>query len=227
MSKGKEDDLAVVMRPIEKLNFHPMNPRKATPEAIAELAQSIKSNPRYFQARPVILSDRTGELVVIDGEQRTKAAASLGRKTVPTILMSGLTEEQEIEILTKGNSHAGIWDMAKLRRLKTQWGGAKVDSWTGLKAAKKAGNWAKDEDVEVKFSEVLNEEHNYIVLYFDNTVDWLQIATLLGLESVMAYSTREDGEINDGNKRIGVGRVMKGPEVLEKLKKAWKDENIG
>ena len=84
-----------------------------------------------------------------------------------------------------------------------------------------------DEDVEVKFSEVLNEEHNYIVLYFDNTVDWLQIATLLGLESVMAYSTREDGEINDGNKRIGVGRVMKGPEVLEKLKKAWKDENIG
>lgn len=81
-------------------------------------------------------------------------------------------------------------------------------------------------DADVKFTEILNEEHNYIVLYFDNSVDWLQVQTLLGIPRVMAYSTRNDGEINEGNRRIGVGRIFRGAEVLEKLKKIWSDENF-
>ncbi len=43
------------------------------------------------RARPMILSDRTGELVIIAGNMRYRAAEKLGLKKVPTFLISGLT----------------------------------------------------------------------------------------------------------------------------------------
>ena len=70
---------------------------------------------------------------------------------------------------------------------------------------------------EVPFTEILGEEHNYIVLYFDDSVDWLQAQTIFGLKPVMNYSTRKDGVINKGNKKIGVGRVIKGTDFINKL----------
>ena len=127
----------IVYRPVADLHPNPKNPRKATPEAIANLAESIKGNPGYFEMRPVIVSDRTGELVIIDGEQRTKAAKLLGWDVVPTILKGGLTEAQEDEILIKGNTHAGIWDEKKLKAWEKEqlqtWG---VVAWKPTKEEK-------------------------------------------------------------------------------------------
>ena len=74
-----------------------------------------------------------------------------------------------------------------------------------------------EQDGEVPFTEILGEEHNYIVLYFDDSVDWLQAQTIFGLKPVMNYSTRKDGVINKGNKKIGVGRVIKGTDFINKL----------
>ena len=94
---------------------------------------SFKSsnNPKYFEARPVLLSDRTGELVIIGGEQRTKAAKRLNLQKVPTILFSGLDEQGEDEIMILDNTHAGRWDRAKLdnwqNHLLRKWGMKKED----------------------------------------------------------------------------------------------------
>ena len=55
---------------------------------------------------------------------------------------------------------------------------------------------------EVPFTEVLGEENNYIVLKFDNTVDWLQLESLFDLETVKAYSSRTDGKITKNILRI-------------------------
>ena len=65
--------MKIVYRNISELKPNPKNPRVATDDEIASLARSISDNPKYFEARPVLLSDRTGELVIIGGEQRTKA----------------------------------------------------------------------------------------------------------------------------------------------------------
>lgn len=73
------------------------------------------------------------------------------------------------------------------------------------------------EEGEVEFSEVLGEEHNYIVLYFDNDVDWLQAQTLFDIKPVKCGSTRKDGKINKNMSRIGIGRVLKGAEALNKI----------
>ena len=116
--KGKNERPTDVQNKIEyrllsELVPNPKNPRKVTQEAIEKLAESIKENKTFFEARPILLSDRTGQLVIIGGERRSEAAKLLGMEYVPTILMRGLTEAQEDEILIKDNTHAGVWDEQK------------------------------------------------------------------------------------------------------------------
>lgn len=118
-------EIEIKYRKLSELKPNPKNPRTVTQEAIAALAESIKANPDYFEARPILLSDRTGELVIISGEQRSKAAALLDMEDVPTILMQGLTEEREDEIMTRENTHAGEWDIQKLKELQNEWGGGR------------------------------------------------------------------------------------------------------
>lgn len=117
--------MEIVYRPLSALKPNPKNPRKATRDAVANLAESIKENPQFFEARPILLSDRTGEFIIIGGERRSEAAKLLGMESVPTILLSGLTEAEEDEILIKDNTHAGVWDEKKLAR----WDKGTLQSW--------------------------------------------------------------------------------------------------
>ena len=75
----------------------------------------------------------------------------------------------------------------------------------------------KEDKPDIEFTEELLEEHNYVVLYFDNSVDWLQAESLFGLKTVQALSSK------DGFRKMGVGRVLKGSEALERLKTQFKD----
>lgn len=74
-----------------------------------------------------------------------------------------------------------------------------------------------EQDAEVPFTEELLEEHNYVVLYFDNSVDWLQAESLFGLKKVQALGSKE------GFRKMGVGRVIRGADALENLKKQLKE----
>lgn len=77
---------------------------------------------------------------------------------------------------------------------------------------------------EVPFSEVLREEHNYIVLYFDNEVDWLQAESIFPLETVKSLSTRTDGKVTESSVRKGMGRVLRGADALEAIRCAYQCE---
>ena len=68
-----------------------------------------------------------------------------------------------------------------------------------------------DEKPEVPFSEELMENHNYIVLYFDNDVDWLQAKSIFNLKSVRDLSSKT------GYDRRGTGRVIRGADAINKL----------
>ena len=72
-----------------------------------------------------------------------------------------------------------------------------------------------DSEGEVPFTDELLEEHNYIVLYFDNSVDWLQAQSLFELGQVQGLGSKE------GFRKIGLGRVVKGAEALEKIRKFY------
>lgn len=100
----------IKMRKLGELRRHPDNPRHISKARFNALADSIKRNYKYFAGSPLKLSDRTGELVIIGGNMRFEAAKSMGLKELPTILISGLTEEEEREAILLDNSHFGQWD---------------------------------------------------------------------------------------------------------------------
>lgn len=64
---------------------------------------------------------------------------------------------------------------------------------------------------EVPFAEELLESHNYVVLYFNNSVDWLQAKTLFDL-----HSAKEPGG-KPGYVRHGIGRVINGAAALNRI----------
>lgn len=116
----------VEYRAIADLKELPGNPRTIKKDQFEKLKKSIQDNQDYFEARPIILSDRTGELVILAGNQRYKAAKAIGLKEVPTILLPNLTEEREKEIIIRDNVENGEWDWDALFN---EWDTDKLQEW--------------------------------------------------------------------------------------------------
>jgi len=111
--------------PINNLIINPNNPRLIKDANFKRLVKSLKDCPSLFDARPCICSDRTGELIIMGGNMRFLAAKELQYKEVPVIVMSGLTEEQEREIVIKDNGDFGEWDM----NLLSSWDSLPLNEW--------------------------------------------------------------------------------------------------
>jgi len=101
--------------PISELVLNPDNPRLIRDANFKRLVKSLKDCPSLFDARPCICSDRTGQNVIMGGNMRYLAAKELKYKEVPAIIMTGLTPDQEREIIIKDNGDAfGEWNMDAL-----------------------------------------------------------------------------------------------------------------
>jgi hypothetical protein len=111
---NKKTKYKVEYRPLESLKPFENNPRYIKEEDFERLCASVQNNPELFEAQPIILSDRTGELVIIAGNQRYRAAKEVGMKEVPTVLITGLTEQKEKEIIIRTNVTNGKWDYDRL-----------------------------------------------------------------------------------------------------------------
>ena len=118
--------MEVIYRKIADIHPLPDNPRTIGPEDLERLKESIRNNPDYLEAHPLVLSDRTGELIVIDGNQRLRACLEMGMEEVPTALLSGLTEEREKEIIIRANVLNGKWDEMIL---KDKWDVEELKDW--------------------------------------------------------------------------------------------------
>ena len=104
----------VEYRKLSDLHELPGNPRTIKKDQFEKLKKSIQDNQDYFEARPLILSDRTSELVILAGNQRYKAAKAIGMTEVPTVLLPNLTEQREKEIIIRDNVENGEWDWDEL-----------------------------------------------------------------------------------------------------------------
>lgn len=110
MANKKKPKQQVEYRALSEIKPLDNNPRYIKTDDFERLCASVQNNADYFECRPIILSDRTGELVIIAGNQRYKAAQEVGLKEVPTILLHGLTEAKEKEIVIRDNVQNGKWD---------------------------------------------------------------------------------------------------------------------
>ena len=97
-------------------DIHPLpeNPRTITKKDMDRLVDSIKING-FWKHRPMALVKRDGKLVVLDGNQRLKAAKKMKLVEVPTILYTETTPEDEAEIILRNNINNGEWDFNDLQ----------------------------------------------------------------------------------------------------------------
>lgn len=101
-------------RSVTDLHNLPENPRSISPKGMKRLVESIKING-FYEHRPLAIVERDGLLVVLDGNQRLKAAKKLRLKEVPTVLYIDTTPEDEREIILRGNINNGEWDQNILK----------------------------------------------------------------------------------------------------------------
>ena len=135
----------VEYRAISELNELEGNPRTIKKDDFERLKKSLHDNQDYFEARPIILSDRTGKLVIIAGNQRYKAAKAIGLTEVPTVLLSGLSEEREREIVIRDNVENGEWDMDILAN---EWDTTDLKEW-GAEINWNEQNIADNDEIEL------------------------------------------------------------------------------
>lgn len=124
--KSKQTIHEVKQFKVSDLHKHPSNPRTLKDTAYNTLKQSIEANPELLEARPLILSNRTGKNIVIGGNQRLQVVKDLGWLHVPCVLFPDMSEEKEREIMIRDNVSNGDWDWDKLAN---EWDSAELNYW--------------------------------------------------------------------------------------------------
>lgn len=189
---------------IGEVKPNPDNPRICKDDKFKKLVASIQSFPQMLEIRPIVVND---QMIVLGGNMRLKACKEAGLKTVTIIDASDLTEEQQREFIIKDNVGFGEWDWEDLAN---SWDIDKLTEW-GLDIPNideiKETNDIPDQG-QLEFSDELLLEHNYIVLYFDNPLDWEVAKNLYGIEDVKSKESAEACQ------KIGLGRVVNGKKFI-------------
>ena len=198
--------MQVIEKELSWLKPYANNPRD-NESAVEPVAKSIKE----FGFKVPIVATSDGE--IINGHTRFKASKLLGLEKVPVIIADDLTDEQIKAFRLADNkvSEFSKWDEDKLHdELKqlemdmTEFGFEFTELTELLEKEKE-----KEQEPEIKFTEELGEESNYIVLKFDTSVDWLLLESLFDLPRVHALASKA------GRERKGVGRVVDGVEFID------------
>jgi len=183
------------------------NSRSHSESQVSQIAGSIRE---FGFTNPVLIDADNG---IIAGHGRVMAAGKLGMEKVPCIRLAHLTDTQRRAYIIADNSlalNAG-WNEEMLALEVEELRSLNFD--IDLLGLQDSADQVKDPDVkpDVEFSEELLEEHNYIVLYFTNSVDWLQAETVFNLP------TRKWKGSKEGHEQRGIGRVIDGSEAIKSL----------
>lgn len=200
----------------------PRNPRKITKEKFDDLCESIRNSPEMKVLDEIRVYPFNGRYVVISGNHRYKAYKKLGWENVLCKILPEDTPKEKLrEYVMKENMHYAENDNAMLN----SWNLKELADW---RVPIKIKSKKPKEMPEVEFTEILSESHNFLVLYFDDEVDWLQAQTLLDIKPVRLMERARGRDVH--SKEMGIGRVLRGAEVFNRLLKenrlsASSDEN--
>lgn len=212
----KEVELQIERVSIDCLKAYSGNAKEHPAEQVEQIAESMRE---FGNCDPIaVWTNNEGELEIVEGHGRLLALRKLGAEEVPVIFLDHLTDEQRrayVHVHNQTTLNSGF-DMDILK--------AEIDSlpdfdWEsfGFEIAEELEDEEEEKKPEVPFSEVLCEENNYIVLKFDNDIDWINAQSVFGLEPRKMLSTRKDGYLSEGMTVTGLGRVIDGSEAINKL----------
>lgn len=201
----------IVWKDIRELKPYKKNAKKHPKEQVEQIANSIKE---FGFTQPVLIDKHNS---VVAGHGRVLGAKKLGMKKVPTLCLDDLTEEQiKAYRLADNKLNESDWDKDLLKESLDEIADINMEVF-GFSI-----DVLEDEllevEPEVPFTEILNEENNYIVLKFNNKVDWINAMGLLGIEKAKAWPTKKDGNKKSFGMRAGVGRVLDGVKALERMR---------
>lgn len=202
--------LNIVYRQIKDLKPYKKNAKKHNKEQVEQIANSIKE---FGFTQPVIVDKNNS---VVAGHGRILGAKKAGLKSVPTVCLEDLTEEQiKAYRLVDNKLNESEWDSDLLKQSLEEI--AEMDMEVFGFTIDSLADETVEVEPEVPFTEILNEENNYIVLKFENKIDWINAMGVLGIEKVKAYPTKKNGNKKTFGERAGVGRVIDGIKVLERI----------
>lgn len=208
MSAAPRMEVAYV--PLSELETWPGNYREHDIGAICE------SLTRFGQQKPIVV--QASSMKVVAGNGTFLGAQALGWEEIAAHVTDLSDEEAEAFLLAdnrtqergRGNDDALAVLLERVAHrgqlAGTGYDGDDVDDL--LKRVRQDQTAVKP---EIPFSTELLEEHQYVVLYFDNTLDWNMAVNVLGVGREIAPDATETYQ------RIGVGRVMRGAEIVKRL----------
>lgn len=203
--------MKIVNKQIKQLKPYKKNAKKHNKEQVEQIANSIKE---FGFTQPVLIDEHNN---VVAGHGRILGAKKAGLTEVPTVCLSDLTEEQiKAYRLVDNKLNESDWDNDLLKQSLEELTGDIDMIAFGFDFDVSMENEIEVEP-DVPFTEILNEENNYIVLKFNNKIDWLNAMGLFGIEKVKAYPTKKDGNKKTFGLRAGIGRVLEGQKVLERI----------
>ena len=197
--------------PLHKLVPNPRNPNTHSEEQIRLLAKVID-----YQGwrNPIVVSNRSG--FIVKGHARLASAKRLGLTEAPVDNQDYDSEAQEWADLLADNRLAELAEIDKrvLKDLIEEMDTGAVDmELTGYteQAIEAMMTATVPDKPEIPFTPELWESHNYIVLYFDNDIDWVAAQDVFGLKRVKTPDSRK------GYESVGIGRVLNGADIMRKV----------
>lgn len=189
---------------IDELIPYEKNPRK-NDKAVEYVMNSI----REFGFKVPIVIDKNN--VIIAGHTRLKAGKKLGMKEMPCIIADDLTDEQVKAFRLADNkvSEMSEWNNDLLNEELEEL--LNIIDMNDFGFAVQIEDIDGEEEGKEKIANELGEANNYVVLEFKTELEWERAINLLKLERV------QTGEENPKVRRHGIGRVIDGSEILERL----------
>lgn len=192
--------------------------------------QLISKSLREFGAGRSVLIDKNNRIIA--GNKTHRNAEAAGIKDVIIVETDGTqlvaVKRTDVDLDTKQGREMALadnatvkvdlaWDVDEMESVTEDFG-IIAEDW-GIEQEKK-----KDEvEADVPFTEILGEEHNYVVLYCDDEVDWLQMQSVFDIGRARELSTAR-GYDNVNARKIGIGRIIKWQDAWKRLRE---NENIG
>lgn len=193
------------LKKVKDLHKYPNNPRTYKEKDLQNLMDSITKYPDYFEKRSILLSDRTGELIIICGNMKYDAAVKLGLKEVPTETMHDLTEKREKEILLLDNLHQGSWDDILLKDFEftnigfePPIGIEQIEKFEGSdKEFVQEFNKITDSDAKMPIVPDFMESYSCFIIITKNDIDELYVRNVLKLTQVMGNTCKLSNRLSN------------------------------
>ncbi len=184
--------------PVTELIPNSKNPNRHPEKQIELLSKIIQKNG--WRDR-IVISNRSG--MIVKGHGRYQAAIRAGLSKVPVEYQNYESDAAEIKDLIADNKIAELSEIDNKEAFELIKGLGEKDfdiemagfqledfekDWSGADRKKNTGESAP----EIEFSEELTESSNYIVLVFNNDIDWVQAMSLFDLKTVKACIAKKD-----------------------------------